>query len=56
MWGIAVYFAVNSSYSNGYAYKCPDGTKKMFYGEVIIGKEKEMPSTPLLKHPPLIEG
>ena len=34
MWGQAVYFAVNSSYSNSYAFNAPNGSKQMFYAKV----------------------
>ena len=33
MWGIAVYFAVNASYSNGYAYDA-QGCRQMFFAKV----------------------
>jgi hypothetical protein len=39
MWGIAVYFAKNSSYSNGYSYAVPGtGERQMFQATVIVGK------------------
>lgn len=57
MWGIALYFAVNASYSNGYAFNVPQGgLKQMFIANVIVGKAKELASDPKLRMPPLIEG
>ena len=39
MWGIAVYFAKNSSYSNAYSYAVPGtGERQMFQATVIVGK------------------
>jgi hypothetical protein len=37
LWGKAIYFAVNSSYSNMYASTTPNGEKQMFMATVIIG-------------------
>jgi hypothetical protein len=34
IWGQAVYFAVNSIYSDGYAYNIANSTKQMFYAKV----------------------
>ena len=56
MWGIANYFAFNASYSHNYRHDLPNGQKQMFVANVIMGKEKIMPSTPSLRMPPLIEG
>jgi hypothetical protein len=39
MWGKAIYFACNSSYSNNYAHKYADGQRKMFMASVTLGKE-----------------
>lgn len=38
MWGKATYFAVNASYSNGYAHPLATGSKQMFCANVIIGE------------------
>jgi hypothetical protein len=56
MWGRANYFAVNSSYSNGYRFKNPDGNFQMFYAKVIIGNTVQVASNSSLTHPPLLPG
>jgi hypothetical protein len=56
MWGQGVYFAVNASYSNGYAFTTTTGTKQMFYAKVQVGKYKRLASDTSLRMPPLIEG
>lgn len=38
MWGKATYFAVNASYSNGYAHPLATGSKQMFCANVIVGE------------------
>ena len=38
MWGQAVYFAVNSSYSHDYRHTQADGSFQMFYARVMVGK------------------
>jgi hypothetical protein len=43
MWGTAVYFAVNASYSNAYAYK-ENNHKILFLGEVLVGDHIDLPS------------
>jgi Poly(ADP-ribose) polymerase catalytic domain len=52
MWGRANYFAKNSSYSNNYAYKYADGSRKMFMALVTLGKEIKMQSDKTLRQPP----
>ena len=42
MWGKANYFALNSSYSNNYAFKYEDGSRKMFMALVTLGKDIKM--------------
>jgi len=37
MWGIANYFAVNASYSDGYHHPTGNGQKQMFCARVMIG-------------------
>ena len=55
MWGRALYFAVNASYS------CPNyshpiagqpGTYQVFLAEVVLGNSVELPSTRELMEPP----
>ncbi len=57
MWGVAVYFAVNSSYSHGYRFNVP-GTNlnQMFYARVIVANYKETQPNSSLRMPPLIDG
>jgi hypothetical protein len=52
MWGKAIYFAFNSSYSNNYASKYEDGKRKMLMASVTLGKEITMQSDISLKQPP----
>jgi hypothetical protein len=56
MWGIANYFAVNASYSVGYAHTNKEGDKQMFYADVIIGDTKVTNPDANLRMPPFIEG
>jgi hypothetical protein len=43
MWGKAVYFAKNASYSQSYAYKTINNCKQMFLAEVLIGETVQLP-------------
>ncbi len=55
MWGIAVYFAVNSVYSNDYHYQVPrTNQKQMFYARVLVANYKELMPDRTLRVPPLI--
>ncbi len=56
MWGRAIYFAVNSSYSNnGYSYNA--GTfRQMFMASVLIGKFEPRQSDPTIREPGVIPG
>ena len=54
MWGRAIYFAVNASYSNYYAHTS-GGNKMMFLAEVLIGDSISLPSQKLIK-PPIKKG
>lgn len=56
MWGQAVYFAVNSSYSNCYSSKLSDRQSQMFYARVIVGKPDVRNSDPSIKMPNLLPG
>jgi hypothetical protein len=53
MWGKAIYFAYNSSYSNSYASSLPNGSKQMFMATVLIGKEIELNPDRTLREPPM---
>ena len=53
MWGQANYFAVNASYSNGYAHTTPDGYKEMFLVKVLTGDSYDCPSNGSLRKPPM---
>ena len=48
MWGRAVYFALNASYSTSYAFK-NGGIRQMFLGEVVLGEEVLLPQQNLVK-------
>ena len=52
MWGIAVYFAKNASYSDYYRFNCANGERQFFLAEVLIGDTIEMGSTETLRNPP----
>ena len=53
MWGRGNYFAVNSSYANGYAFKM-NGVKKMFAAWVLTGNSVYLPRDSNLTKPPLM--
>jgi hypothetical protein len=53
MWGIAIYFAQNASYSNGYSSSTSDGYKQMFMPSVLVGDCIHiMPNNGSLRKPP----
>ena len=54
MWGRGNYFAVNSSYSNSYAFSA-NGTRKMFAAYVLTGNSVYRPPNGSLRKPPLID-
>ena len=52
MWGKGNYFAVNSSYSNGFAYRAGSGVKKMFAAWVLTGNSVySLPNAKLVQPP-----
>lgn len=51
MWGKAVYFAKNASYSRAYAYKTRDSFRQMFLAEVLLGETIKLPQSALTKPP-----
>ena len=53
MWGMGIYFAVNASYSLGYAYKNDDGKLSFFYTKVAVGQSIQLPNDRTIKLPPL---
>ena len=61
MWGPAIYFAVNASYSHSYSYKNVDigNMRQMFLSEVLLGDFKDCASgkyaKPPLKEPSQVE-
>jgi hypothetical protein len=53
MWGRAIYFAVNASYScQNYASTTHNGYNQAFYAEVCVGDYIQLSSSSDLKHPP----
>jgi len=53
MWGVAIYFAQNASYSNSYRYTTPDNQYQMFFARVLVGDCIHiMPNDSSLKKPP----
>ena len=56
MWGQAIYFAQEASYSlNFYAYE-QSGSKQIFLAEVLTGDHVEWPQDQSLKKPPVKKG
>ena len=55
MWGRAIYFAVNSSYSNSYSYNA-GAFRQMFMASVLIGKFEPRQSDRSIREPGLIPG
>lgn len=55
-WGRALYFAVNSKYSDKYHFPLPDGTKQMLSARVIIGNTIKLKPNKELSMPPLINA
>jgi hypothetical protein len=54
MWGIGIYFAVNASYSNNYAFQnASDGSKSFFYAKVAIGQAIKQDPDNKIRVPPL---
>ena len=54
MWGLAIYFAKNASYSNNYCHTLPSGEKQFFLVEVLLGDYPLplLPSNNKLRMPP----
>lgn len=52
MWGRGLYFAVNASYSDGYAHPTQVGTKLFMFCRVLIGDTIQVPNNPSLRKPP----
>lgn len=52
MWGRGSYFAVNASYSHGYAHPVESNLRQFFVAKVAIGEAKDMPPNNSLKMPP----
>ena len=55
MWGMGNYFAVNASYSDGYAHNLSDGTRQMFLAKVLTGHSITLESDSTLRMPPIKE-
>ena len=55
MWGKGNYFAVNSLYSNRYAFRASGGLRKMFAAWVLTGNSKCLPSDRQLVQPPFMD-
>ena len=51
MWGKAVYFAQNASYSLNYSFKEDSGLRKMFLAEVLLGDFVKLEQQSLIKPP-----
>ena len=55
LWGKGNYFAVNSLYSNSYAFRASSGVKKMFAAWVLTGNSICLPSNGRLVQPPFMD-
>ena len=45
MWGKAIYFAQNSSYSHAYRYRnVANGTRQIFFARVLVGQSIALPA------------
>ena len=55
MWGRGNYFAVNSKYSNSYAFRADGGAKKMFAASVLTGNSICLHSDRSLVQPPFMD-
>lgn len=53
MWGNGNYFAVNASYSHGYAHPLPDGMRQMFLAKVLTGYSYKCSPNRSLRMPPV---
>ena len=49
--GKGLYFAEAASYSNGYAYTTPQGTRQMFLADVYVGKSHAGTGSNIVKAP-----
>jgi len=52
MWGVAIYFAENASYSKRYAYNTTEGYKQFFMARVLVGTPIALPADANIKKPP----
>lgn len=53
MWGIAIYFAQNASYSHHYRFTTPEKKSQIFFTRVLVGDCIHiMPNDPSLRKPP----
>jgi hypothetical protein len=53
LWGRGLYFAQDSIYAHNYTYKTPEGTRKVFLAEVIVGDSIHLEADSNLRQPPL---
>ena len=57
MWGRALYFAKNASYSKDYSFVHPDNQRTMFLAEVLLGDYAKLgKNKSLLRPPPKPDG
>eukprot|EP00347_Sterkiella_histriomuscorum_P016158 403354258 len=56
MWGKAIYFSQNSSYSNNYSSQTPQNTSQMFFARVLVGNYAPLPPSTSIKMPPIVQG
>ena len=52
MWGKGIYFAVNASYSDGFAHKDSDGVCSMFLSKVFVGNANLKKPNDRIRGPP----
>ena len=53
LWGQGSYFAENASYSDSYAFDCPNSEKQMFLARVLTGDSADIPPDSNLRMPPV---
>ena len=52
MWGRAIYFAVDASYSNAYCHRTNAGTYLLLFARVLVGDSVELYSNSMIVAPP----
>jgi len=56
MWGRAIYFSVNSSYSHSFSFSAPGGGHQIFMADVLLGTYETLAPNSNIRIPNLIPG